>query len=150
MIIDTLNNAKKYIALHPRFARAFEYLHTQDLEKMEDGKQDIDGENLRAIASNKYGMTAAESTAKFECHNQHIDIQVCIRGVETIGWKPRESCKQQKGDYNSEKDVLFYADEPDMYFQLHAGQFVIFYPEDVHAPMIGEGPIKKLVVKVKL
>ena len=25
-----------------------------------------------------------------------------------------------------------------------------YYPEDVHAPMIGEGLIKKLVVKVKL
>ncbi|MBP8115537.1 MAG: YhcH/YjgK/YiaL family protein, partial [Chitinophagaceae bacterium] len=37
-----------------------------------------------------------------------------------------------------------------MYFQLTNGQFVIFFPEDVHAPMIGEGDIKKLVIKVKL
>ena len=29
-------------------------------------------------------------------------------------------------------------------------QFAIFYPEDVHAPMIGEGMIKKLVLKIKL
>ena len=46
--------------------------------------------------------------------------------------------------------VIFYSDKPDTYFQFKAGQFAIFYPEDVHAPMIGEGPIKKLVVKVKL
>jgi biofilm protein TabA len=46
--------------------------------------------------------------------------------------------------------VLFYADAPDMHFSLKDGQFVIFYPEDVHAPMIGEGPIKKLVVKVRI
>jgi biofilm protein TabA len=37
-----------------------------------------------------------------------------------------------------------------MYFQLTDGQFGIFYPEDVHAPMIGEGEIKKLVFKVKI
>jgi biofilm protein TabA len=72
------------------------------------------------------------------------------RDKETMGWKPRENCKEQKGDYNPEKDVLFYSDAPEMYFQLNDGQFAIFFPEDVHAPMIGEGAIKKLVIKVKI
>ncbi len=62
----------------------------------------------------------------------------------------RKDCKEQKGEYNPDKDVLFYNDTPDMYFQLTDSQFVIFYPDDVHAPMIGEGPIKKLVVKVRI
>jgi len=57
---------------------------------------------------------------------------------------------QQKGEYNAEKDVVFYNDAPDMYFQLTNNQFAIFFPEDVHAPMIGEGEIKKLVIKVKI
>jgi YhcH/YjgK/YiaL family protein len=55
-----------------------------------------------------------------------------------------------KEAYNAEKDVIFYNDKPDMYFSLHEGQFAIFFPDDVHAPMIGEGPVKKLVVKVKI
>jgi biofilm protein TabA len=149
MIIDTLENASKYFTVHPLFAQAFAYIAQTDLANTEPGKYDIDGNNLKAIFSNKNGMTAEESIAKFECHNEHIDIQVCIDGTETIGWKPRQSCASQKGDYNPEKDVLFYADAPDMYFQLTNGQFVIFFPEDVHAPMIGEGPIRKLVIKVK-
>jgi len=37
-----------------------------------------------------------------------------------------------------------------MYFQLTNHQFAIFFPEDVHAPMIGEGQIKKMVIKVKI
>jgi beta-galactosidase beta subunit len=37
-----------------------------------------------------------------------------------------------------------------MYFGLTDNQFAIFYPEDVHAPMIGDGVIKKLVIKIKL
>jgi YhcH/YjgK/YiaL family protein len=88
--------------------------------------------------------------AKFEAHNSYIDIQVLISGVEQMGWKPRNTCTQPKGEFNTEKDVIFYNDKPDMYFQLQPGQFAIFYPEDVHAPMIGEGPIKKLVIKVKI
>ena len=67
-----------------------------------------------------------------------------------MGWKPRGTCLAEKGSYNPDKDVLFYNDAPDMFFGLTDGQFVIFFPEDVHAPMIGEEEIKKLVVKVKI
>ncbi len=150
MIIDSLSSASRYTSLHPLFAKAFEYLNNTDLSTLKDGKFEIDGDNIRGIMASKNGMTAAESIAKFECHNKHIDIQVCIKGNETIGWKPRPSCVSQRGEYNTEKDVLFYDDAPDMYFDLTDMQFVIFYPEDVHAPMIGEGQVKKLVLKIKL
>ena len=150
MIIDTIANAEKYFGVHPLFAKAFEYINKTDLNNIEMGRYEIDGDNLKAIFSNKKGMTAAESIAKFECHDKHIDIQLCINGNETIGWKPRRECVKPKGDYNPEKDVRFYDDEPDMYFQLTNGQFGIFFPEDVHAPMIGENEIKKLVIKVKI
>jgi YhcH/YjgK/YiaL family protein len=149
MIIDTIANAPKYFSLHPLFAKAFEYINTTDLENILLGKYEIEGENLKAIFSSKPGMTAAESEAKFECHNKNIDIQLCIRGTETIGWKPREKCTDPKGGYNDEKDVQFYNDAPDMHFQLTNGQFAIFFPEDVHAPMIGDDEIRKLVIKVK-
>jgi YhcH/YjgK/YiaL family protein len=150
MIIDTIANAAKYYSVHPLFAKAFEYIKQTDLLNKEPGKYEIDGDNLKAIFSDKKGMTASESTAKFECHNKHIDIQLCLSGLETIGWKPREKCVVEKGGYNEEKDVQFYSDSPDMYFQLTNGQFAIFFPEDVHAPMIGEDEIKKLVIKVKI
>jgi YhcH/YjgK/YiaL family protein len=149
MIIDTLANASKYYSVHPLFVQAFAYIAKTDLMQTEPGKYEIDGDNLKAIFSNKPGMTAAECTGKFECHNVHIDIQLCIDGKETMGWKPREQCVAPKGDYDPEKDVLFFADEPDMFFSLTNGQFVIFFPEDVHAPMISEREIRKLVIKVR-
>ncbi len=151
MIVDTLTNADKYISIHPLFAKAFAYIKSQNLLELEIGKTDV-AEGLKAIVSDKVGMPAADSIAKFECHNNNIDIQLCIRGHETIGWKPRNSCASQKGDYNPEKDVVFYNDAPDMYFNLTDSQFAIFFPEDVHAPMIAidDQPIKKLVMKVKI
>ena len=150
MIVDILDNAARYYCVHPLFKQAFEYIATTDIDSIEDGKFEIDGANLRAIVTNKKGMTAAESAAKFECHDKHIDIQVCVKGVESIGWKPRASCKEQKGEYNPDKDVAYYNDAPEMHFELRDKQFAIFYPEDVHAPMIGDGMIKKIVVKVKV
>lgn len=150
MIIDTIQNAGKYYSVHPLFAKAFAYIQRTDLEKTEAGKYDIEGDQLRAIIADKKGMTREESVAEFECHNKHIDIQLCISGTEQMGWKPRETCVTENGAYNAEKDVQFYHELPDMYFRLTAGQFVIFFPEDVHAPMISEDRIKKLVIKVKL
>ncbi len=149
MIIDTIQNASKYFSVHPLFQQAFEYIQQNDMANAADGKYDI-GEGLRAIFSNKPGMAAEASVAKFECHNQHIDIQLCISGVETIGWKPREKCIAENGGYNPDKDVQLYHEQPDMFFQLTNGQFAIFFPEDVHAPMIGDEEIKKLVIKVKI
>ena len=149
MIIDTLANAAKYTGLNPLFAKAFEYLQDKDLQSLEDGKFDISA-GLKLIVNTANGKTAEASLAKFECHDKNIDIQICVKGLETIAWKPREKCVAPNGDYNPEKDVRFFNDAPDMYFQLTDNQFAIFYPEDVHAPMIGEGEIKKLVFKVKI
>lgn len=149
MIIDTIANAGKYFSIHPLFEKAFEYIHQNDLANAADGKSDI-SDGLKVIISNAPGKTKEASLAKFECHNRNIDIQLCITGVETIGWKPREKCVTPNGDYNEEKDVQFYNDAPDTFFQLTDGQFAIFFPEDVHAPMIGDAEIKKLVIKVKI
>lgn len=150
MVLDHLDQIHKYVSLHPLFAKAVDYIRSTDLNALEVGKFDIDGSNLRGIVSDKHGVSADESTAKFECHNAHIDIQVCIRGRERMGWKPRSTCIAPRGEYNAEKDVLFYDDKPDMFFGLTDNQFTIFWPEDVHAPMIGEEMIKKLVIKVKI
>ena len=56
----------------------------------------------------------------------------------------KNTSKSLFGEYNPEKDVRYFHDAADTYFQLTDGQFAIFFPEDVHAPMIGEGVIRKI------
>ncbi|NTS40386.1 YhcH/YjgK/YiaL family protein [Flavisolibacter sp. BT320] len=148
MILDNITNIDKYLSLHPRFAKAFEYVKSQNLATLEVGKVEIDGKDIHASVSAKEGVSAED--AKFECHDHYIDIQVCPAGTETLGWSSRADCNEVKTPYNTEKDVTFFADKPSTYFQMKAGQFAIFFPEDVHAPMIGEGEIKKLVVKIRI
>ena len=147
MILDSLENAEKYFHLHPLFKEAFEYIRAQSPGALTAGKFEIKGRELHASVSLKEGLKKQD--AKFEAHNQYIDIQVCPAGSETLGWKPRNTCTDPAGEYNEEKDVIFFNDLPDTYFEMKAGQFAIFFPDDVHAPMIGEGQVKKLVVKVK-
>ncbi len=95
MIVDTIQNASKYFSVHPLFAKAFGFIHSTDLANAADGKSDIT-EGLKAIFSNKPGMTADASVAKFECHNKHIDIQLCINGIGTFRLEAKREMFQRK------------------------------------------------------
>lgn len=149
MIIDELSQASKYHVLHPRFKTAFDFLTNNHLEELSLGKHLIDGEDVFAIVVNEEAVSMLESTADFECHNTYIDIQYVFGGIETIGYKHRDTCVEPRGVYHQEKDVLFFEDAPDFFFKLMPGQFGIYFPTDVHAPMIGEGKIRKIVIKVR-
>ncbi|MCF3109680.1 YhcH/YjgK/YiaL family protein [Niabella sp. CC-SYL272] len=150
MIIDTIKNGLNYAALHPLFKKAFDYIRQTDLFSTPAGTYVVEEDTVKAIVSEAPGKKAETALEKFECHSRFIDIQYVISGTEQMGWKPRQNCITPNGDYNPEKDVQFYKDAPDTFFTLNAGQFVIFFPEDVHAPMIGDGLIKKLVMKIKI
>ncbi len=147
MVIDSLKNCAQYTSLNPHFAKAFYFLATHDLASMAPGKYPVDGDNVYANVVE--GTLKKKEDAKLEVHDQYIDIQICIRGKESFGWLKREDCKKPVGEYNPEKDILFFTDEPSTYFSLTDGEFTIFFPEDGHAPMVGEGPIKKCIIKVK-
>jgi YhcH/YjgK/YiaL family protein len=150
MILDDLNNIQKYVAIHPRFAKAFDYLINTDFEKLTPGKYEIEGDHIYAMVVNEEGVAMLDSTSEFECHNTYNDIQYVFGGVETVGYKSRLTCVEPRGEYDAKKDVLFYEDAPDFFFKLFPGQFGIYFPEDVHAPMIGTGKIRKVVMKIRV
>ena len=146
MIIDYIENASRYEALHPSFKIAFDQLKQNDKDALDGFLNEEAG--VRMFGYKGEGKTPEQSLETFECHDLNIDIQFCIEGKEGFYWKPRAKCQLPNGDYNTEKDVRFFYDQPDTYFELQANEFVIFFPEDVHAPMISENALNKIVVKV--
>lgn len=150
MILDDLANISNYKNVHPRFEIAFQYLTTTQFEDVKPGKYEIDGDHIYAMVVNDEGLAMLDSTSEFECHNTYIDIQYVFGGLETVGYKSRLTCLEPRGEYDAKKDVLFFEDAPDFFFKLYPGQFGIYFPDDVHAPMIGEGKIKKVVIKIRV
>ena len=146
MILDSLKNADSVLALNPHFKQAFEFIQKNDLSKMEPGKTILDGDKLFVSIMEIDGK--APEAAKMESHVKYIDIQVVISGVETMGWAAIEHCTDAIEPYNTEKDLQFFTNKPTTLLTVNPGEFVIFFPEDGHAPGIGKGPIKKAVVKV--
>ena len=83
---------------------------------------------------------AGAGTAKVE--ENHI---VVTRPSDDI-----EDLTDEVKPYEKEGDCALYSDTPTTFVDLLPGQFMIVYPEDPHAPVIGEGKIRKLIAKVKL
>ena len=88
--------------------------------------------------------------ARLEVHDRYIDIQVPLSKEETFGVAPRSSCKEPDGEMNIEKDILFYRDPVTETITAAPGEVVTFAPETAHAPLIGEGTIRKAIFKVKV
>ena len=110
MILAKLSEADRYAALHPLFARAFEFLRSPDLKALAPGMHDIDGERLFAVVEACTGRTRAE--AKLECHRRYIDIQLVLEGIDEMGWKPLDECVDPATDYDAARDIRFFNDAP--------------------------------------
>ena len=61
----------------------------------------------------------------------------------------RRELKLPQGEFDAAKDILFFDDVPQTYYTLRPGQFTVLFPEDGHAPMVGEGTVRKIIVKVR-
>jgi YhcH/YjgK/YiaL family protein len=146
MILSTLSQSARYAALHPLFARAFEYIRETDLLALAPGRYPIVGEQLFVIVENVAGR--AREAAQLECHRRYIDIQLVLEGVDEMGWKALADCTQPVSDYSAEKDILFFRDAPATWITTPPGAFCIFFSEDAHAPLVSAGHIRKAIFKI--
>ncbi|MCC8171052.1 MAG: YhcH/YjgK/YiaL family protein [Parabacteroides sp.] len=146
MILDSLNNTAAYESLHPLFKQAFDFLKATDFLKLEADKTVLIEGKLTVNVANICGKPKNE--AAIETHKKYIDIQMPVIGVEKIGWKAGSELNEISVPYNEANDITFYVDRPTAYTKIYPGQFAVYFPEDGHTPGIGEGAIKKVIVKV--
>ncbi|MFI3330547.1 MAG: YhcH/YjgK/YiaL family protein [Rikenellaceae bacterium] len=147
MIVTSLSKAVQYISLHERFRAAFDSLLQVDLFSLESGTYPIDGEDIYMIVAEDLDLKKVED-AKLEVHDKYIDIQLPISAEEGFLWADRSDCQMPCADMDKVKDIQFFDDEPSSFIKIHPGQLVIFFPWDAHGPLVGEGKIKKCVIKV--
>ena len=148
MIIDTIDNFGKYVTLNPLFADVLEFLKTNDLQTMEAGKYPIKDKDL--FLNLQVAKQRTKDTAFLETHIEMIDIQVPITCAETFGYSPL--CDLPAYEYEADNDITKYGDtKPQTYVTVNPGQFVIFFPQDGHAPcIIDKEEIKKAIFKIKV
>ncbi len=148
MVIDKIKNSELYESLHPRFAKAFAFISKTDFSKLDDGKYEIENDDIFAIVQ-EYN-TKDKKEAKLEAHRKYIDIQYIHSGVELIGVAALNNQIPITDD--TEKDLAFYEGDAS-FIKLEAGMFAIFFPDDLHMPGIKltqSTKVKKVVIKVRV
>lgn len=130
------------------YLRALGFIKQNDLSALPIGRYTIEGDNLWINIVDAELRSSEE--AKFEAHNQYIDIQIPLSSPESYGIKNRRECKHPIGEFNETDDYIFFEDEISTIETRQPGEMIVFTPDDAHAPLIGEGPIHKAIFKVKV
>lgn len=149
MIIDRKENIGLYKGLGQRIQKALMFIENTDLESLEPGRYDIDGEDVFALIS-QYQSKDPEQ-CQLEAHRNFIDVQYVIKGTEMIGYVPFTN-QEASMEYNEADDFILYP-ATSSFTQMDEGMFAIFYPNDLHMPGTWNdvsSPVKKLVVKVRV
>ena len=143
--------AISYYKNKERWEKAFKFLKSNDLSKLELKRIDIDGDNLYALVS-EY-LSKNEETAKFEAHKKYIDIQYVISGKEIMNIAPIKTVKEVLTPYDATKDIEFVTVDKIVNYKATPANFFIFFPGDAHRPGIKDGvnsSVRKIVVKLKV
>ena len=147
MILDTLQNAARYAGLKVGCSEAFGFLDQPGLQDLPDGKYEIAGKRVYAIIERTQGRKVSDG--QLEGHRRYLDIQYVVSGEESMGWRPAAGLPSAVS-YDEDRDLEFFEGEPESLVRVPAGSFAVFLPTDAHLPLIGDGPIHKVVVKVAI
>lgn len=148
MDIGNLSNTKRAENLHPAMKTLFDFVRKTDFDALPLGKVEVDGDNVFVMNVDTTG--ADGDNQPLEMHRRYIDVHILLRGAEQIGWKALDGIEHYTKEYSEDGDCALSDDTPQFFVDLRPGQFCIVFPEDPHAPAIGDGKIRKLIGKVKL
>lgn len=149
MIIDSLENSKKYSYLGKKFQKAFTFLYNTNFANIENGKHIIEGENIYALVSEYISKNHNEIT--WEAHRKYVDLQYVAKGVESIGYSHISNMISIK-TYDELLDYELFTGKGTL-IPIKENFFMILFPEDCHVPQLmyeEQTSIKKVVIKIKL
>lgn len=148
MILDKIRNATHYASLHPNLQHAFYLMQQMHFHALPDGEISIKHQDIRLFIGKEPMRTRHD--AKPEQHRHHIDIQIPISSDEEYGWIDAREVKNGLG-YNETRDIEFFDCAPTTWLTVSPDEFILFFPHDAHAPLVGNHQwIRKAVFKIFL
>ncbi|CAI9388521.1 MULTISPECIES: YhcH/YjgK/YiaL family protein [Citrobacter] len=147
MIVGNIHHLQSWLPEELR--QAIEHIKANVTETTEKGKHEIDGSRLFYLISED--MTEPFEKRRAEYHARYLDIQIVLKGQEGMTFSVLPAGKPDT-DWLADKDIAFLAEgEQEKTLILNEGDFVVFYPQEVHKPLCAVGapaPVRKAVVKL--
>ena len=152
MITGNVNHLELLPYLPAQLKQAIQHVMANFNADSALGKFVVDGENQFVMIFNDSTSPAEER--RQELHGKYLDIQIVLAGQEKMVFS-NLAAPQGRAEWLEGKDIAFLPLEQqgleEKSFIMNAGDFVVFYPGELHKPMcaVGENaPVKKAVVKI--
>lgn len=151
MIIGSIEHLELTPYLPARLKNAIEYIRDNVNSSTPVGRYDIDGDEVFFMVSDNTSRFIQD--AQPEYHKRYIDIQIVLEGDEGMAVSTLPPHTDITDDRIVTGDIAFVKTPiEETMFAVHANDFVIFYPNEVHKPLCAlnnvQTKIRKVVVKV--
>ena len=127
-----------------------EWITSHDVANMEPGTYELQGRDLYVNIQDI--MTKPVKECYPERHNDYLDIQYVVSGIERMGYAPYTGRETVQWDMQ-DKDVTIYKDLKDENFvDVTSGGYCIFFSNSIHRPGCAVGSpcsVRKVVAKIK-
>ena len=147
MIIGNIHHLQPWLPAALREAIEHVIAHVSEATPL--GKHDIDGNNLFYLISEDTTEPMADRRAEY--HARYLDIQIVLKGQEGMTFSVLPAGAPDT-DWLADKDIAFLPEgELEKTVLLSEGDFVVFYPGEVHKPLCAvdePAKVRKAVVKI--
>lgn len=152
MIFGNLNN-QGIEATYPEPVKiALNYLNANDMLAMSAGVYELDGKRMYVQVIDT--TTNLIENKRPEVHRNYVDLQYSPAGNELIGFVPDLGNFKSSEGYQEDRDIMFYDHvENEVFLNMTAGSFAVFFPWDVHRPACAMGEpasVRKIVMKLHM
>lgn len=150
MILDTLDNLRRYAFLHPDIEKAADFLSDAENQSRPDGRYPLTDRCCVLLQS--YVTKPAEE-GRYEIHRKNADIQVILSGREYLEYAVPENLIPLV-PFDPARDAAFFdASAPNGGLYMPEGCFAVFLPGEAHRPGSAWGEpsrVRKAVVKLRM
>ncbi|WHP30837.1 YhcH/YjgK/YiaL family protein [Trabulsiella odontotermitis] len=149
MIVGNIHHLQPWLPAELR--DAIEFVKANVTAATPPGKHDIDGSRLFYLLSED--MTEPLAARRAEFHARYLDIQILLKGQEGMTFSTLPNGTPET-DWLADKDIAFLAEgAQEKTVILNEGDFVVFWPGEVHKPLCAVGApaqVRKAVVKMQV
>lgn len=150
MIFGNLNEIHLYKGLNKNLDIAIDFICKGSYKNGIIGKNIIDNNSL--FFNVDECKTKSLNECCFELHKKYLDIHVIIEGEEIIGYSSLDVLNS-KTSYDNKKDFQILEGEQQYYFNMNKNNFIIFFPNEAHMPLISKknnSYLKKAIFKIEM
>ncbi len=149
MIYGNITEQNGIQGLHPILQKAVRFAANTDFACLDYGVHAPDADFLVQVIDL---TTAQHEDIRGELHRNMIDLHLSLEGLEKVYCRSGSAGLTVTEDLFPDRDICFFESVNDeVEISLATGDFIIFFPGEVHRPGCaknGEERIKKVVIKI--